>query len=69
MEGQSASYDYLVRHALKQLENGAKILDIGAGNCWMSYRLALAGHKPIAVDLLINKRDGWQPESTTIATA
>jgi SAM-dependent methyltransferase len=35
-----------------------KILDLGAGNGWMSYRLALAGHAPIAVDLLINDRDG-----------
>ena len=35
-----------------------KILDLGAGNGWMSYRLALAGHAPIAVDLLTNDRDG-----------
>jgi SAM-dependent methyltransferase len=35
-----------------------RILDLGAGNGWMSYRLALAGHLPIAVDLLTNDRDG-----------
>ncbi len=35
-----------------------KILDLGAGNGWMSYRLALRGHKPIAVDLLTNNQDG-----------
>jgi SAM-dependent methyltransferase len=34
------------------------ILDIGAGNCWMSYRLALKNHLPVAVDLLTNDRDG-----------
>ncbi len=34
------------------------ILDLGAGNGWMSYRLALRGHLPIAVDLLTNDRDG-----------
>ena len=35
-----------------------QILDLGAGNGWMSYRLALAGHAPIAVDLLTNDSDG-----------
>lgn len=35
-----------------------RILDLGAGNGWMSYRLALRGHRPIAVDLLTNDRDG-----------
>lgn len=35
-----------------------QILDIGAGNCWMSYRLALAGYTPCAVDLLTNNADG-----------
>lgn len=34
------------------------ILDLGAGNGWMSYRLAIQGHLPIAVDLLTNDRDG-----------
>ena len=31
-----------------------RILDLGAGNGWLSYRLALQGHFPIAVDLLTN---------------
>jgi SAM-dependent methyltransferase len=35
-----------------------RILDLGAGNGWMSYRLATEGHTPVAVDLLINERDG-----------
>ncbi len=34
------------------------ILDLGAGNCWLSYRLAQAGHEPVAVDLTINEFDG-----------
>ena len=34
------------------------ILDIGAGNCWLSYRLATRGHRPIAVDLITNNTDG-----------
>ena len=34
------------------------ILDLGAGNAWLSHRLALLGHKPVAVDLLTNPQDG-----------
>jgi ubiquinone/menaquinone biosynthesis C-methylase UbiE len=67
------SYDYLTKHVLARIpqENGRKILDLGAGNCWMSFRLALAGYRPFAVDLLSNDRDGlgaaahyqrWLPE-------
>ena len=67
------SYDYLRKHVLARLpqESGRKILDLGAGNCWMSFRLALAGYHPFAVDLLSNDRDGlgaaahyqrWLPE-------
>jgi ubiquinone/menaquinone biosynthesis C-methylase UbiE len=35
-----------------------KILDLGAGNGWLSYQLAKRGHAVGAVDLLTNKRDG-----------
>ena len=35
-----------------------KVLDLGAGNGWMSYRLACLGHQPVAVDLLTNTLDG-----------
>ncbi|GAB2545657.1 hypothetical protein GCM10027065_16560 [Rhodanobacter koreensis] len=52
------SYDYLVRYLLDGIECGGRILDLGAGNCWMSYRLALAGYRPCAVDLLTNEHDG-----------
>lgn len=48
------SYDYLVR----RLPQGGRILDLGAGNGWMSFRLALAGYRPTAVDLLDNDHDG-----------
>jgi SAM-dependent methyltransferase len=34
------------------------ILDLGAGTGWMSYRLSLRGHRPIAVDILNDDRDG-----------
>jgi SAM-dependent methyltransferase len=52
------SYDYLVRHLLDGADHGNRILDLGAGNGWMSFRLALAGYRPCAVDLLANDRDG-----------
>ena len=53
------SYDCLLHDVIRpHLPSGAFILDIGAGNCWMSYRLALAGYCPVAVDLLTNARDG-----------
>jgi SAM-dependent methyltransferase len=34
------------------------VLDLGSGNGWLSYRLALRGHQPVAVDLLTNDQDG-----------
>lgn len=56
------SFRYLERRVLPRLERekpeGLNILDVGAGNCWLCYRLALRGHRPVAVDLLLNDRDG-----------
>lgn len=54
------SFAYLLRNLLKENSqaNGRWVLDLGAGNCWMSYRLALAGFCPFAVDLLTNSHDG-----------
>ena len=54
------TYGFLKRCLLPHLvkRRAARILDIGAGNCWLSYRLAQAGMQPIAVDLLINNQDG-----------
>jgi len=54
------SYDCLIQHVLKPSLplNRGRILDLGAGNGWMSYRLAIAGHQPFAVDLLVNDSDG-----------
>jgi SAM-dependent methyltransferase len=52
----------LERSVLEPLEashpEGLAILDLGAGNGWMSYRLSLRGHRPVAVDLILNDRDG-----------
>jgi SAM-dependent methyltransferase len=35
-----------------------RVLDLGAGNGWMSYRLAAQGHSPVAVDIVVNDQDG-----------
>lgn len=57
----ACTYDCLLEQVLKpSLAAGGRILDLGAGNCWMSFRLALAGYKPLAVDLLTNQSDGLE---------
>jgi SAM-dependent methyltransferase len=56
------TYLYFERHILHPLERTAKrplrILDLGAGNCWLSYRLSLRGHRPFAIDIFADRRDG-----------
>lgn len=53
------TYLCLMRNVLSPaMPAGARILDLGAGNCWFSFRLALAGYRPAAVDLLTNGHDG-----------
>ena len=42
----------------KQFDRPLRIADLGAGNCWLSYRLALRGHLPVAVDILDDSLDG-----------
>lgn len=58
----SRTYDCVERQILGPLEQKASsplcVLDLGAGNAWLSYRLALRGHLPVAVDLSTNNRDG-----------
>jgi SAM-dependent methyltransferase len=54
----SKSYDYFVTRVLMPRHNRGSILDLGAGNCWMSFRLSLLGYDPVAVDLLTNEHDG-----------
>jgi SAM-dependent methyltransferase len=61
-EIRAKSFRYIERRILPAIEAAhpgvMKVLDLGAGNGWMSYRLALRGHQPVAVDLLINEQDG-----------
>ncbi|HMZ06587.1 MAG TPA: class I SAM-dependent methyltransferase [Anaerolineales bacterium] len=48
------SYTALTRF----LPRNATILDLGAGNGWLSNRLTRNGHEVYAVDLLVNSEDG-----------
>lgn len=56
------SFQTLVEWILPTIEakrgRPLKILDLGAGNGWLSYRLAGRGHQVAAVDLLTNAFDG-----------
>lgn len=56
------TFETLERRILRPLtqlhRRPLRILDLGAGNAWLSYRLALHGHVPVAVDLLTNNHDG-----------
>jgi SAM-dependent methyltransferase len=54
------SFDLLLDKVLRPLEhNGAlMIVDLGAGNGWLAYRLAARGHRVLAVDLLEDRVDG-----------
>ncbi len=50
--------DEIVIPLEKKAHRKLKILDLGAGNGWLSYRLARRGHYPVAVDLQIGSVDG-----------
>jgi len=56
------SFNILVKNVLTRLqdplERPLKILDLGAGNGWLSNRLASQGDRVLAVDLLVNEQDG-----------
>ena len=56
------SYRYLERCVLAPIEarygRPLRVADLGAGNCWMSYRLSLRGHLVTAVDIQTDSLDG-----------
>lgn len=56
------SFKVLANKVLTQIQNplerSLKVLDLGAGNGWLSNRLAAQGDRVIAVDLLVNEQDG-----------
>jgi SAM-dependent methyltransferase len=56
------TYRALLQHVVEPLaearQRPLQLLDLGAGNGWLSYRLAQQGHQVAAVDLLLNEVDG-----------
>lgn len=55
------SYNLLVKVLTRlqnPLERSLKILDLGAGNGWLSNRLAAHGDRVLAVDLSVDEQDG-----------
>lgn len=56
------SFRALEKNVLTRLQNplerSLKLIDLGAGNGWLSNRLAAQGDRVIAVDLLVNEEDG-----------
>lgn len=52
------SYRVLLKRLLPAKTPPQHILDLGAGNGWLSNRLAQAGHTVAAVDLMVNATDG-----------
>lgn len=53
------SYDTFVSRVLQPLEVGClDILDLGAGNAWLSHRLVQRGHNVVAIDILDDPLDG-----------
>ena len=61
-EMRARTYRYFERRILAPLEQALKrpldILDLGAGNSWLSYRLSLRNHRPVALDIFSDPRDG-----------
>ena len=58
----AGSYRHFERKLLSPLEREIgrplRILDLGAGNAWMSYRLSLRGHQSVALDIFADSLDG-----------
>jgi len=53
-----ALMDQVIIRFERRVGRQLKILDLGAGNGWLSNRFAQRGHQVIAMDLLINPFDG-----------
>jgi len=63
-EMRARTYRFFERHILVPMERAAPrpldILDLGAGNGWLSYRLEQRRHVPCAVDIFLDARDGLE---------
>lgn len=66
------SFDALMTRIVRPLaaaRGALTTLDLGAGNCWLSYRIALEGHHAIALDIRNDAVDGLEAGSPFVARA
>ena len=72
-EVRARSFDHLRRHVLapqaRRVGRPLAVLDLGAGNCWLSYRLALDGHRCTALDIRDDHVDGLGAGDPLVALA
>jgi SAM-dependent methyltransferase len=52
------SYEHLLQFVLGSSGMPMRVLDLGAGNGWLSHRLAALGHEVVAVDRIADAADG-----------
>jgi len=52
------TYRHLLGHVLAAARQPSAVLDLGAGNAWLSHRLAALGHHVVAVDAIEDDADG-----------
>jgi SAM-dependent methyltransferase len=58
----SRTYSYFEENILlpleKRMQRPLDILDLGAGNCWLSHRFSLRHHHTVAIDIFSDDLDG-----------
>jgi ubiquinone/menaquinone biosynthesis C-methylase UbiE len=57
----------VVRPVARTLDRPLRLLDLGAGNAWLSWRVALEGGECVAVDIRDDRVDGLGAASTYVA--
>lgn len=65
------SFDAFVSYVVKPFEGSSPldILDLGAGNGWLSYRMAQRGHRAVALDIRNDSVDGLGASAELVAEA
>lgn len=75
----ATTFEYFERQVLGPIERASarplRILDLGAGTCWLTWRLQQRGHFSIGTDIFLDPMDGLraavnfpQPPATVAAT-
>lgn len=65
------SFDAFVSYVVKPFEGSSPldILDLGAGNGWLSYRMTQRGHRAVALDIRNDSVDGLGAAAELVAEA